>query len=223
MSSVRRSGISAAEADFRASLFRLPASDLCVVREDVEHAVVLREHVRLELLEAARGGGLEEAIEEDAAQAVPLPSILDEEGNFGHSLVLGRAFVAYDRDENAVDLGDEGQAIPIVDVGEVVRPLGRQGRQAPEKTQVHRLGAEPSRKLHEPGLIARPDWPDVNDRAVGEADVALEFTRVRWFHRVAPLAPSTGLRISPPRPRASGHSPPRSSSSQRSERATRAP
>src|SRR5438876_9943334 len=98
------------------------------MREETKHAVVLAEHFGAEALEATLGARANDVVEQHVAQALPLVTVREDESDLGGRLTI-RRLKTPDSDEldarHGLALGDEGQATPVVHVGEEVDPVGR--------------------------------------------------------------------------------------------------
>lgn len=59
----------------------IPALDGAQMRKDPKHRPVVGENVRRETVQAARLGGGEERVEQNAAEAAVLPAVFDDDGD----------------------------------------------------------------------------------------------------------------------------------------------
>ena len=113
-----------------------------------------------------------QVLEEQSSQPPPLEGVGDHEGDFRPARP-GQAVVAGDRAQAAVDLGDQGQAVAVVDPGEAFDLLLTQMGVGPEEPPVDRLAGQVLVEGRQGLGVGRANRPDVTYRAVGQQDVTL--------------------------------------------------
>jgi hypothetical protein len=172
--------------------------------EDLDHLVVVGEHLGRERRDPVALGDAREVREQDGRDAVPLPRVGDEEGDL--RAVLGgphiRA-VGDDRRCRATD-GDERESVRVVDID---RPMGHPvqiGRA--EEAEPDRFRGESLEELPDLGLVVGANGPDVDGRSATQDDVRFLFVGVGGTdahaavvgsvscHRVAHCCGSAGRR-----------------------------
>src|SRR6185503_16898520 len=159
----------------------LASHDRGAAGQQAEHAVVVAEHEGPELLGAPRHRRLQYRVEEDGAEPLPLPGILDHEGHLHHPGRVG-GLVATHADQlgagGGVVLRHDGQALLIVHVGEDLRVGRRQPLEHGEEALVGGMTAQAVEQRDEARGIVGPDGPEMRDRPFLERRVALELFRI---------------------------------------------
>ena len=158
------------EVDGQHAAARLAAPNLAETPQQAEHPSVLGEQVLGEAADAAGLGGAQQVVEQDRAQSPSLPGVLDGDGDLRRTRRL-RRFVARDRTDMGsacvLFVGDEREARAVVDVREVVIPLGGQSVVRREEALVDRAGAEAVEELPQARLVGT-NRADAQARAVAE-------------------------------------------------------
>lgn len=103
--------------------------------------------------------------------------VSDGESHLG-LVTAGRPVVAGDPDELAVDEGDKGQAVEVVNAGEVLELGLRQRPMKREEAEVDGLVRQAGVQRPDELAVGGNDGPDRGCSAVGEENVGLEIDRV---------------------------------------------
>jgi hypothetical protein len=103
-----------------------------------------------------RAGRLGQGTEEEGGDPVVLGPVGHDEGHFRFGGGRGPV-VAGDGDESAGLLGDEGQPVDPVDMGEAFDLGGREDGMDGEEAPVDRPGGELTVEVDQPGRVVGPD------------------------------------------------------------------
>ena len=122
-------------------------------------------------------GPRREVLEQHRGEPAAVVGVVDEEGHLGLGPVAP-AVVAGHTDELVASQRDEGEAVDVVDVGEVLEVALGEARPRAEVAEVDALGRLPVVEGREPRPVVGTDRPHVGGRAVGQHDIGLEGRRV---------------------------------------------
>jgi hypothetical protein len=139
------------------------------VAEDVDHLVVLGQHLGVEDLDPDLVGGLGELAEQDRAQPLALHGVGDLQAHLGPLGMAGLTLEAGVADHPAVAAGHRDQAVPVVvvDLGGPPDGLVQVGVAGEEAQPPAPVGQALEQPLHRRRVRA-PDRPDVDGGAVPE-------------------------------------------------------
>jgi hypothetical protein len=138
----------------------------------VEHAVVLAEHVGLELRDAVRAGDAKQVLEQDGTDPAALVLVGDGEGDLRTARILRCPRVASDADDvlGAVlaKRRDDCGAVVEVEVRELVQLRVAQPPLRAEEAEVDGARAQAMEVLDEAIAVLGPDRPDVDRASVAK-------------------------------------------------------
>ena len=169
--------------------------------EDVEHALVLRQHLGLELDDAVRPRDLGELFQQLRADAAAVVLVGDRERALRRGRSARKCKIVRNGDDLLADLTDHAEVVDVVDVD---RRIAQRllGRAEVEEARVEALGREAAEHPLQPLGVVRPDGADAQGPAVAQDDVGFEMGGVGdGFHfKLRPprrLFPSPRRRTAP--------------------------
>ena len=138
--------------------------------EDLDHTVVLGQHLGDEDGDAVLLGDLGEMGEQDRAEALALHRVVYREGDLGTPGRAADVGAMTDETVLAAARRDQAVAIGVVDLGHVKRRLLEVGR-AGEEAEHSRVLAEPAQEVEQGGLVAAAHRAQVDRGAVAKHDI----------------------------------------------------
>ena len=147
------------------------------IEKDAQHGAVLGEHLGDETLDAPLARGSGEMLKHDRAQSAALVGVLYDERDLG--FVLVDPLVHRHADHVVAEQGDEGDPVPVVDVGEALDVAVGQRAVAGKETEVDRAVAEPGMHRDESSSVVGGDRAQVHGAAVAGDDVCLPVGGIR--------------------------------------------
>src|ERR1700730_17076833 len=146
------------------------------MREDIDHLAVVTERLGHESLKAVVTTPRPKVLEQQSADAAPLPTIGDHEGRLG--LARARhALVSRHADDLTGATRDKRFSVAMVDNGEPGQLRGAQLRMRREEPHADRLGAERSVKALQPCEVSWLDGAYLHDCPVGEQGISRAVSR----------------------------------------------
>ena len=152
------------------------------VMEDGEHWFIARQDFGEEAFDAALFGDFRDIIEQVGSHAFLLPFVLDDEGDFG-GLGLGVEEVLGDSDDvllagGARDDADDGDILLVIDIGQLLDVLVREGHRVGHIACLDGLFAEGVEHFRQLVLVGGLDGPEEDFRAVAEGVVVFKLVGV---------------------------------------------
>jgi hypothetical protein len=150
--------------------------------QQVDHPTVAGQHPRAETPDVARLGCGQQRVEHDGAKPPVLPSVLDDEGDLGSVVPVGRLVARHAHQLGRFGgalFGEEGETAVIVHVGEKMGPVGRQASHDAEEALVRGMAAQPIVERDQALLIFGADRAKAHPRAVAQEDCLLQIRGIR--------------------------------------------
>src|SRR5262249_40321745 len=135
-------GLGGADAEVDDTGFTAAPDHEAALRKDLEHAIVLAEHVRLELGDAGSVGDQRQMLQQHGADAAALMRVRDREGDLGTFRRVRRHDVASHADDvlgaALQQRRDQADVRVEVQLGEARQLLVREAPLQPEEAEIHR-------------------------------------------------------------------------------------
>src|SRR5947199_1987698 len=176
------------------TLLQPPLEHVGVAREQREHAAVVGEDPGPEACDPVFRRGAKELRDEQRAQPLALPAVLDDEGDLGDALL--HRLVARDADQRGRRrrevLDHEREAAVVVHVGQEACPVGRQATHDGEEALVARVAAGAIVELGEARFVVGADRPEAQTLAARQRQRPVEAREAESVHASfdAPPRPS---------------------------------
>ena len=152
--------------------FERAGHDQAARREHLEHAIVLAEHVGLELGDIVQSGDTEEMLEQNSPDPPALVLVGDRERRVRRARRARDRGIPTDADDALLaalaECGNQRRPLDEVEPREAVELVVSEPPLCAEEAEVDRAGAQPLEVLDQALAVVRPDGANVDRSTVAE-------------------------------------------------------